>query len=136
VGEFIAGASAREEFRVLQHQVDDAYAQMRELSSDEVGSAFRMEMAERLEAQERANRGLMYRMFAQIADPPDEVGLVGALVDSLWARLRIPRSEIKRRMKVGAGSGSAANSSARRCPQLPLVADAVEAGTIGEDHCG
>jgi len=45
VGEFIAGASAREEFRVLQHQVDDAYAQMRELSSDEVGSAFRMEMA-------------------------------------------------------------------------------------------
>ena len=65
-------------------------------------ASFGSQMAERLEAQERTNRGLMYRMFAEIADPPDEVGLVGALIDSLWARLRIPPPEIKRRMKVGA----------------------------------
>src|SRR6478752_7465586 len=102
MGEFITGEAARERFRVLHDQVDDAYAAMRELSSDEVGNEFRVEMAERLEHQERTNRGLMYRMFGQIADPPDEVGLVSAVIDRLWARLRIPRREIKRRMKVGA----------------------------------
>src|SRR5215216_565994 len=100
MGEFITGAAARERFRVLLDQVDDAHTQMRELSSDDVGSLFRVEMAERLETQERTNRGMMYRVFGEIADPPDEVGLVGALIDSLWARLRIPPSEIKRRMKV------------------------------------
>ena len=63
--------------------------EMRELSSDEVGSLFRVELAERLETQERTNRGLMYRVFGQIADPPDEVGLVSGLIDSLWARVRI-----------------------------------------------
>lgn len=96
---------------MLLDQVDGAYAEMRELSSDDVGSAFRVEMAERLEAQERTNRGLMYRAFGQIADPPDEVGLVGGLVDGLWARLRIPPSEIKRRMKVetAAGGGDGRN---------------------------
>ena len=50
-------------------------------------------MAERLETQERINRGLMYRVFGQIADPPDEVGMVGDVVDRLWARLRIPPRE-------------------------------------------
>jgi hypothetical protein len=135
MGEFITGAAARERFRVLLDQVDDAYAQMRQLSSDEVGGVFRVEMAERLESQERTNRGLMYRVFAQIADPPDEVALVGALIDSLWARLRIPPKEIKRRMKM------AARIRPRRqlvgpplAPDLPEVADAVAAGAIGEDH--
>jgi len=102
MGEFITGSAAGEQFRVLLDQVDGAYAQMRELSSDEVGNEFRIEMAERLETQERTNRGLMYRVFGQIADPPDEVGLVNVLIDSLWARLHIPRTEIKRRMKVAA----------------------------------
>jgi hypothetical protein len=135
MGEFITGSAARERFRVLLDQVDGAYAQMRELSSDAVGSLFRVEMAERLETQERTNRGLMYRVFGQIADPPDETGLVGALIDSLWARLRIPRSEIKRRMKV------AKRIRPRRqltgpplSPELPLVADAVAQGVVGEDH--
>ncbi|MGZ5364239.1 MAG: DUF222 domain-containing protein [Mycobacterium sp.] len=135
MGGFITGAAARERFRVLLDQVDDAYTQMRELSSDDVGNAFRVEMAERLETQERTNRGLMYRMFGEIADPPDEVGLVAGLIDSLWARLRIPPKEIKRRMKV------AARVRPRRsllgppmAPELPLVADAVAAGAVGEDH--
>ncbi|BBY95982.1 hypothetical protein MGALJ_56510 [Mycobacterium gallinarum] len=135
MGEFVTGAAARERFRVLFDEVDAAYAQIRLLSSDEVGNAFRVEMAERLETQERTNRGLMYRVFGQLADPPDETGLVGGVVDSLWARLRIPVDEIKRRMKV------AARISPRRQlagpalpPQLPLVAAAVESGDIGEDH--
>ena len=74
--------------------------------------------------QERTNRGLMYRMFAQIADPPDEVGLVGALIDSLWARLRIPPNEIKRRMKVGARIRQRRQLVGPPLdPPLPLVAD-------------
>jgi Domain of unknown function (DUF222) len=135
MGEFITAEAAREKFLALQDQVDDAYAQMRELSSDEVGSAFRVQMAERLEAQERTNRGLMYRMFAEIADPPDEVGLVGDLIDSLWARLRITPKEITRRMKVGARIRPRRQLVGPPLdPPLPQVAKAVEAGVIGEDH--
>src|SRR5690349_17280196 len=126
MGEFITGAGARERFRVLLDQVDGAYAQMRESSSDEVGNAFRVELAERLETQERTNRGLMYRVFGELADPPDEVGMVSALIDSLWARLRVPPAEIKRRMKM------ARRIRPRRSllgpplpPELPLAAQAV-----------
>jgi hypothetical protein len=135
VGEFVTGAVAREQFHALLGQVDDAYATMRELSSDEVGSGFRVQMAERLEHQERTNRGLMYRVFGEIADPPDETAMVPIVKDKLWARLRITPNEIKRRMKV------AARIRARRSvlgpplpPELPRVAHAVAAGAIGEDH--
>lgn len=51
MGEFVTGAAARERFRVLFDEVDAAYAQIRLLSSDEVGNAFRVEMAERLETR-------------------------------------------------------------------------------------
>jgi len=135
MGEFMTGEAARERFRALADQVDAAYAEMRELSSDEVGNEFRVELAERLETQERTNRGLMYRMFGQIADPPDEAAMAPVLVNSLAARLRIPPREVKRRMKV------AGRLRPRRPltgpplpPELPLVAAAVEAGAIGEDH--
>src|SRR6478609_1867895 len=57
------------------------------------------------------------------------------VVNSLAARLRIAPSEAKRRMRV------AARIQPRRqltgpalAPELPLVAAALEAGTIGEDH--
>ncbi|MDT5207781.1 MAG: hypothetical protein QOF67_196 [Mycobacterium sp.] len=135
MGEFVTGEAARERFRELADQVDGAYAEMRALSSDEVGNDFRAELAERLETQDRTNRGLMYRVFGEIADPPDEVQCVPALADKLWARLRIPPKEIKRRMKM------AGRIRPRRqlcgpplAPELSEVAHAVEAGTIGEDH--
>jgi len=135
MGEFMTGEAARERFRALADQVDAAYAEMRALSSDQVGNEFRVELAERLETQERANRGLTYRVFGEIADPPDEVAYVPAVADNLWARLRIPPREIKRRMKL------AGRIRPRRqltgpplAPELPVVAAAVEAGAIGEDH--
>ena len=135
MGEFITGAVARERFRVLLDAVYGAYAEMRELSSDEVGNAFRVEMAERLETQERTNRGLMYRVFGELADPPDEVGLMAGLVDSLWARLRIAPGEIKRRMNVAGRIRPRRSLLGPAVPaDLPLVARAVEAGEIGEDH--
>ena len=95
MGGFITGQAARERLSALLAMVDDAYAQMREVSSDEVGTAFRLEMAERLETQERLNRGLMYRMYGELADPPDEAGAAPKLVQRLSARVRLadgPRS--------------------------------------------
>jgi hypothetical protein len=50
MGEFVTAEAARERFRVLADQVDAAYAEMRALSSAEVGNEFRTELAERLES--------------------------------------------------------------------------------------
>ena len=102
MGEFVSGAASSGSGSLLPLMRSKMPRPDEGVSSDEVGSAFRVQMAERLENQERTNRGLMYRMFGEIADPPDEVGLVADLIDSLWARLRIPPKEIKRRMKVAA----------------------------------
>jgi len=76
MGEFVTAEAARARFDALADAVDAAYAEMRELSSAEVGNEFRTGFAERLEAQERTNRGLMYRFFGEIADPPDETAMV------------------------------------------------------------
>jgi hypothetical protein len=135
VGEFVTGQTARERIRVLLNQVDNAYAQLREVCSDEVGNAFRVEVAERLETQERVNRGLMYRVFGEIADPPDEIGMARETVSSLWARLRIPRGEIKRRFKVAKLIRPRRQLSGPPMqPVLAEVAAAVADGVIGEDH--
>src|SRR5258705_2439808 len=83
------------------------------LSCAEVGNEFRTELAERLETQERTNRGLMYRAFGEIADPPDEAGMGPVVVNNLAARLRIPPREGQRPLE-GAGRGRA-----RRAPLGP-----------------
>jgi hypothetical protein len=95
MGEFVTAEAAQQRFRELSAQVDAAYAEMRELSSDEVGTAFRTELAEWLETQERTNRGLMCRMFAEIADPPDEAAMAPLLVNSLAGRLWIAPREVR-----------------------------------------
>jgi hypothetical protein len=135
MGGYVTEEAARERFRELCDQVEAAYDEMRTLPSVAVGNSFRVELAERLEVQERTNRGLMYRMFGEIADPPDEVEYVPVLADKLWARLRIPPREIKRRMKMAARIRPRRQLSGPPvAPELPHVAQAVEAGTIGEDH--
>ena len=65
MGQFVGGQVARQRFAVLLDAVDAAHREMAELSSDEVGNEFRVEMADRLETQQRCNRGLMYRVFGQ-----------------------------------------------------------------------
>ncbi|HEX3548550.1 MAG TPA: HNH nuclease, partial [Mycobacterium sp.] len=59
---FVTRDAARERIRELLDQVDAAHDEMRALPSDGVGNAVRVELAERLEAQERTNRGLMFRV--------------------------------------------------------------------------
>lgn len=135
MGGFVTGEAARERFRALADQVESAYAEMRCLSSDEVGNEFRVEMAEHLATQERSNRGLMYRVFGEIADPPDQTAMVPAVVNSLAGRLRIAPREVKRRMKVAARIRPRRQLTGPPLPPaLPHVAAAVEAGEIGEDH--
>lgn len=135
MGQFITGQAARDRFRVLLDQVDAAYGAMRELSSDQVGNEFRVELAERLEIQERTNRGLMYRVFGAIADPPDEAGMSPMITDRLMARLRLSRDEVKRRFKVAARIRPRRQLSGLPLPaELPVVAQAVRDGVLGEDH--
>ncbi|KMO72977.1 HNH nuclease [Mycolicibacterium chubuense] len=131
----VGGAAARDRFSDLLDQVDAAYAEMIETPSDSIGSGFRMTMAERLELQERRNRALMYQVFGQLADPPDESGSVPAIKPRLAARLRIPVREVTRRFRTAALLCARRQVSGPALPPLlPVVADATAQGTLGEDH--
>ena len=77
----------------------------------------------------------MYRVFAQIADPPDEAAMAPAVVARLAARLRIPPREVKRRFKIGATIRPRRQLTGPPLPPLlPAVAGAVGFGVLGEDH--
>ncbi|ORW86478.1 HNH nuclease, partial [Mycobacterium sp. IEC1808] len=92
-------------------------------------------VAERLETQQRTNRGLMYRFFGEIAEPPDGAESSPGLRGRVCARLRITPGELTRRFRL------AARIRPRRsltgpplAPELEALAGAVEAGALGEDH--
>ncbi|WP_039890096.1 HNH endonuclease signature motif containing protein [Mycobacterium xenopi] len=135
MGPRVSATEARERITAALDAIDAAHDVLRETSSGVVGNAFRVEIAARLETAHRVNRGLMYRIFGEIADPPDEAGAIAAVRHLLWARLRITPKEITRRFKL------AARIRPRRSltgppvpPELPELAAAVEVGTIGDDH--
>ncbi|MET0898906.1 MAG: DUF222 domain-containing protein, partial [Mycobacterium sp.] len=120
--------------------LDAAQAVLRSTSTDLVGNAFRMSVAERLETQSRVTLGLTYRIFGEIADPPDGIDdpdlPAGIKVrDVLRTRLRITAGEVTRRMKL------AARIRPRRsllgpmlAPELEVLAAAVEDGAVSDDH--
>src|SRR6516164_9639367 len=135
MGSRASAEEARERIGAALDAIDAAHAVLGETGSDVVGNGFRVEVAERLETQDRTNRGLMYRFFAEIAEPPDGSECIPAVRDMLWARLRVTPSEIVRRFKL------AARIRPRRSltgppvqPELPELAAAVQAGALGEDH--
>lgn len=66
---FVTGEAAREQASVLLEQIDAAQTELRQLSTEEAGTAFRLRMAERLETQQRVNRGLMYRVVRRTCPP-------------------------------------------------------------------
>lgn len=131
---------ARARVRAELDVIDAALARLRECSTDEVGTAFRVEVAARLEAQERVNRGLMYRVFGQIAEPPDGpdgTGLPSGVKvrDVMRGRLRITAAEVTRRMKVAARICPRRSLGGESLPaELAELGAAVEAGAVGEDH--
>ena len=127
---------ARERIGAALDAIDGAHAVLRDTDSDVVGNNFRVEVvAERLETQDRANRGLMYRFFAEIADPPDGSEGLPAVRKMLWARLHITRGEVVRRFKLAARIRPRRSLSGPPVPpELAELAAAVEAGAVGEDH--
>src|ERR1700751_5008229 len=102
MGSCASAEEARERIRAALDAIDAAHAVLRDTPSDVVGNNFRIDVAERLETQDRTNRGLMYRFFGEIVDPPDGTGFVPVVRDMLWARLRITPQEITRRFKLEA----------------------------------
>jgi hypothetical protein len=135
VGFAISGEQTRERISAALDAIDAAHLVLLETPSDVVGNSFRVDIAERLETQDRINRGLMYRFFGEIADPPDGSESVPAVRGALCARLRVTPREVIRRFKL------AARIRPRRSltgppvqPELPELAAAAEAGAVGEDH--
>ncbi len=135
MGSALSAEAARERIRAALDAIDAAHNMLRETSSDMVGNDFRVDVAERLETQVRTNRGLMYRIFAELADPPDDTATPSSVRSALWTRLHITPAEITRRCKL------AVRIRPRRTltgavipPELPELADAVQAGAVGDDH--
>jgi Domain of unknown function (DUF222) len=135
MGSALSAELARERISAALDAIDAAHDVLRDTSSDVVGNDFRADVAERLETQQRTNRGLMYRFFGELADPPDEAGSIAAMRDKLWARLRITPNEITRRFKLAARIGPRRSLTGPPVPpELPELAAAVSAGAVGEDH--
>ena len=126
---------AQERISAALDAIDAAHDVLRGTSSDLVSNNFRVKVADRLETQDRVNRGLMYRFFGEIADPPDGSEFVPIVRGMLWARLRITPKEITRRFKLAARIRPRRSLTGQPiAPELPELAAAVQAGAVGEDH--
>ncbi|MGA8332761.1 MAG: HNH endonuclease signature motif containing protein [Mycobacterium sp.] len=135
MGSAIGAEQARERIIAALDAIDAAHGLLRATQSDLLGNGFRVDVAERLETQERVNRGLMYRIFAEIADPPDESSSIALMRSTLWARLRITPNEITRRFKLAVRIRPRRSLTGSPVPpELPELAAAVEAGSVGDDH--
>src|SRR6201986_1621906 len=135
MGPAISAEQARERIDAALDAIDAAHDLLRDTPSDLVGNRFRVDVAERLETQERANRGFMYRVFAEIADPPDETGSIAQMRSMLWKRLRITPNEITRRFKLVVRIRPRRSLTGPPLPpELPKLATAIPAGAVGDDH--
>lgn len=135
MGQAICADEARERINTALAAIDAAHDVLRDTPSDLVGNMFRIDVAERLETQERTNRGLMYRIFAEIADPPDETGSIAQMRSQLWSRLRITPNDVTRRFKLAVRIRPRRSlTGPTLTPEMPELAAAVEAGTVGDDH--
>src|ERR1700741_335680 len=131
----VGAEQARERINAALDAIDAAHDVLRDTSSDLLGNTFRVDAAERLETQTRPNRGLMYRFFGEIADPPDEPGAIAAMRSALWARLRVTPSEVTRRFRLAPRIRPRPSLTGPSVPaELPALAAAVEAGAVGDDH--
>src|SRR6201992_4481853 len=98
----VGAAQAPERINAALDAIDAAHDVLRDTSSDLLGNTFRVDAAERLETQNRTNRGLMYRFFGEIADPPDEPGAIAAMRSALRGRKGKTHPQQKRRRGAGA----------------------------------
>lgn len=132
--------AARAQVRADLELIEAAYGRLRATCTDLVGNAFRVETVERLETLDRLNCGLSYRIFGEIADPPDGPDDPALPADIsmrrlLCSRLRITSAEVKRRFRVAARIRPRRSLTGPSLPpELPKLADAVEKGKVGDDH--
>jgi Domain of unknown function (DUF222) len=132
--------SQQDEICAALDAADAGYARLRAACSDNVGNAYRVEVAERLETQHRINRGQMYRFFGELIDPPDgpdDPDLPAGTVMSrlLWQRLRINTGEVHRRIRLAARIRPRRTPTQPELPaELPHLAAAVEEGAVDDDH--
>ncbi len=130
----------QEEIGAALDAVDAGYARLRAACSDSVGNAYRVEIAERLERQHRINRGQMYRLFGELAEPPDghdDPALPRGTVicKLLCQRLRLSTGEVGRRFKLAARIRPRRSLTGPELPpELPELAAAVENGDIDKEH--
>lgn len=133
-------STQQHEIRAALDAVDAAYARLRAATSDSVGNAFRVEVAERLETQHRVNRGQMYRFFGELIDPPDgaddpDLPAGTVMCKLLWQRLRITSGDVKHRLAIAARIRPRRSlTGPSLSPELPRLAEAVESGGIEEKH--
>jgi hypothetical protein len=133
-------AATRDQVTADLDAIDAALTRLRQTSTDAVGNAVRITIAERLETQNRINRGLSYRMLGEIIDPPngpeDPASAPGVRVrDRLCKRLRITPAELRRRVKLAARIRSRRTLTGQPLPpELPALAAAINAGHLGDDH--
>src|SRR4029079_5597050 len=82
------------------------------------------------------NRGLMLRIFGELADPPDGSADPAVRVrDVLRARLRSRAACVRRRMRIAARRRSGCSLTGEAVPaELPVLAGAVAEGAVGEEH--
>jgi len=137
---FLTADAARARVSAELDAVDAALDRIRETSTDLVGNAFRITMATRLEGQSRVNRGLSYRMLGELFDPPDghddpELPTEVRIRDMLGKGLRITQAELRRRVKLAARIRPRRTLAGQQLPpELPVLAEAVEAGDVDDDH--
>lgn len=137
---FLTADAARAQVSADLDAIDAAHDRLRETSTDLVGNAFRITVAERLETQSRVNRGLSYRVLGELFDPPDghedpELPAEVRVRDLLWKKLRITQAELRRRVKLAARIRPRRTLTGQPLPpELPVLADAVAAGGVGDDH--
>jgi hypothetical protein len=74
MGPAIGTEQARERINAALDAIDASHDVLRNTSSDVLGNKFRVDVAERLETQERTNRGLMYRFFGRSPTRPTSPG--------------------------------------------------------------
>jgi hypothetical protein len=135
VSSALSAQQARQRITTALAAIDAAHDVLRATSSDMVGNDFRVDVAERLETQQRVNRALMYRFFGEIADPPDDANCTAQVRAAVWKRLRITPAEITRRFRLAARIRPRRSLTGPPVPaELPALAAAVTAGAVGEDH--
>jgi len=139
-GRFVTPEAARAAVTADLDVIDAALARLRATSTDLVGNAFRVQIARRLETQHRTVRGLSYRVFGELEDPPDgpeDAALpAGITVRDLLARgLRITPTEVRRRFRLAARIRARRSLLGQPLPaELPALAAAVADGAVGDEH--